>query len=576
MKRLKLYLTAALCLAMLACACSPAETKEEEPETPVTPPEPPVTTELLKPRLSVSGLPSATILEGSAFNLNVSTKSNARVQIASSVAEPLVSIKAYGTSIYRITLGNPEADTPVTLTVSQEATPQYEAAAVEVSFTIKVKVEDTPPDVPGADPTLEGFRTVYEETMEDILNPERGFYSGAGDIRNTSGAVTVSKVKAARNSGKSIMYVGFYLTNYMNGDIAQDYLDMIDASLNAFREGGAKCILRFAYQNSENSKPWDAPVDVVLRHVEQLKPLLQKHADIIFVMQAGFVGVWGEWYYTTHFIMNPNKNSDYEPRRQLTDALLDALPENRQIQLRTPQFKMRMYGLSAADTLTAAMAHDGTPMSRLAGHNDCFGASSDDSGTFGNEKNDRDFWKAETRYTIMGGETCKESNYCLCEATLKDLEDYHWTYLNSGYNTSVINRWKTSGCYDEIVRRLGYRLVLLDSYRTENPTAGDKFDLALRIVNRGYAAPQNPRNAILVFVDGNGKKTEFELGSDPRTWHTGVHVIKTSFTLPAAKGTLYLNLSDPMLPDRPEYSIALANKNMFDSTTGLNKILELK
>ena len=145
-----------------------------------------------------------------------------------------------------------------------------------------------------------------------------------------------------------------------------------------------------------------------------------------------------------------------------------------------------------------------------------------------------------------------------------------------GLRSSVVNRWKTSGCYDEIVRRLGYRLVLLDSYRTENPTAGSKFDLALRIVNRGYAAPQNPRNAILVFVDGNGKKTEFELGSDPRTWHTGVHVIKTSFTLPAAKGTLYLNLSDPMLPDRPEYSIALANKNMFDSATGLNKILELK
>lgn len=574
MKRLKLYPLAALCLALLACACSPAD-KDNEPDDQTTDDGGQTVENLTDPRLTVSGLPSSTILAGSAFNLTVSTKSDASMKITSTVAESLISWKSYGKNTYRVTLGTPESDTPVTLTFSQEATSQYAAAAKEVSFTIIIQKEATPPDPPEADPNLSGLRTVYQETMEDILNPERGLYTGAGDIRNTSGVVTLSKVQAARKSGKSIMYVGFYLTNFMDGDISQDYLDMIQASMDAFREGGVKCILRFAYQNSENATPWDAPVDVVLRHVEQLKPILQKNADVIFVMQAGFVGVWGEWYYTTYFNMSPSRTADYAPRKQLTDALLDALPENREVQLRTPQFKMRMYELGITDTLTATVAHDGSPMSRLGGHNDCFGASSNDSGTFDNEKNDREFWKAETRYTIMGGETCKESNYCLCDATLKDLVDYHWTYLNSGFNTSVINRWKTSGCFDEIVRRLGYRLVLLDSYRTENPAAGERFDLALRIANRGYAAPMNPRNATLVFVDGNGQKTEFDLGSDPRTWQPGMHVIQTSFTLPAAKGTLYLNLNDPMLPDRPEYSIALANKDLFDSTTGYNKILEL-
>ena len=149
----------------------------------------------------------------------------------------------------------------------------------------------------------------------------------------------------------------------------------------------------------------DPEVSIVLRHVEQLKPLLQKNEDVIFVMQAGFVGTWGEWYYTGHFNFQPSQNADYLPRKQLTEALLDALPASRQIELRTPQFKMRMYGLSVKDTLTAGTAHNGSPESRLAGHNDCFGASVNDYGTFDNETKDREFWKADSRYTIMGGET---------------------------------------------------------------------------------------------------------------------------------------------------------------------------
>ena len=557
---------------LVLCACTPASTQEgeEKQDPPVDPP-----SELVSPNLSVSGLPASAVMEGSSFNLTAKTKSNAPLVAKFNVAEEVAKATFYVKNC-RVTLGDVEEDTPVVLTVSQEATDTYQAASTEVSFTILAKTEETPPPAPDPDPNLSGVRTVYEESLKDILNPERGLYSGGGDIRSASSPISVSQAKSARASGKTLMYVGFYLTKYMDGDIEQDYLDMIQASFDAMREAGIKCVLRFAYQSSENATPWDAPVEVVLRHVEQLKPLLQQNEDVIFVLQAGFVGVWGEWYYTTHFKMNPYKEEDFLPRRQLTDALLDAMPQSRQVALRTPEFKMRMYGLSVADTLTAATAHDGSVLSRLAGHNDCFGASANDRGTFDNVKSDRDFWKGDSRYIIMGGETCGLSDYCTCEASLKDMEDYHWTYLNSGYNTSVLNRWKTAGCYDEAVRRLGYRLVLLDSYRTENPKAGETFELAFRIQNRGFAAPQNPRNAILVFVDEQGNKSEFPLGTDPRTWHSGLNVVKCSFTLPSAQGTLYLNLSDPLLPDRPEYSIAFANTGVFDESTGYNKLLELR
>ena len=424
--------------------------------------------------------------------------------------------------------------------------------------------------------TADGIKVTYTESTDHLVNPERGFYAGATDIFKASSPITLSKAKSIRTQGRTLMYVGFYLTDFMNGDISEAYLEMIQKSMDAIRDAGIKCVLRFAYQNSESNKPWDAPVDVVLRHVEQLKPILQKNEDVIFVLQAGFVGVWGEWYYTTNFIMDPESDSDYEPRRRLVEALMDALPKSRQIAVRTPQFKLRMYGLSLKDTLTSETAHNGSVLSRLAGHNDCFGASSTDYGTFDNETNDRKFWKSDTRYTMMGGETCKVSDYCTCTATLKDMKDYHWTYLNSGYNSSVLSRWTSSGCMDEIEDRLGYRLVLKETLYSKDPKAGKDFSVSMTIENKGFAAPVNPRNAYLVFIDDGENRTEFLLASDPLTWHSGTHTVGAKISLPSAKGTFYLWLPDPLLKDRPEYSIALANKDVFDSKTGLNRLFELK
>ncbi len=415
----------------------------------------------------------------------------------------------------------------------------------------------------------------YTESTKPLVNPERGFYGGAVDIRSASSPVSVSAAKAVRAEGMTLKYVGFYLTDFIKGDISQAYLDMIQRSMDAMREAGIKCVLRFAYQNSESSKPWDPTEAVALRHIEQLRPLLQKNADVIFVLQAGFVGVWGEWYYTDNFVMNPSSDADYQPRRWLTEALLEALPESRQVALRTPQFKMRMYGLSLRDTLTAAKAHDGSALARLCGHNDCFGASADDYGTFDNETADRVFWKYDTRYTLMGGETCKVSDYCKCPATLKDLQDYHWTYLNSGYHSSVLNRWKTSGCMDEIKARLGYRLVLTELSRSAKPEAGKGFSLTLQLENKGFAAPMNPRSAAIVFVAQDGKISRFPLEADPRDWYPGKHEVKLGFTLPAAHGTVYLALEDPLLPGRPEYSIALASEGVWDAQKGWNKLFEL-
>lgn len=412
---------------------------------------------------------------------------------------------------------------------------------------------------------------------KDFANPERGFYYPYSFTR-AGNAVSASDIKSQRKYNRTLVLLEFYLAKYINSDIDQAYLDMIDECFKNVRTAGAKAIVRFAYVSSENSHPYDPTEEQTLRHIAQVKPVLQANSDVILVLQAGFVGVWGEWYYTDNFIQNPSKTDDYLPRKHVCDALLDALPENRQIELRTPAFKMKMYGLTVNDTITRATAHDGSPMSRLGGHNDCFVANASDYGTY-NGSNERKFWQGDTRYTIMGGETCDATTkYCHCELSIPEMEKYHWTYLNIDYNKSVLNIWKDEYCYDEATLRLGYRLYIPEITYDKDATAGKPFTINLYIENEGFAAPQNPRDAYLIFSNGSNE-IKMELGSDPRFWMEGTTTeVSKEITLDTP-GTykMYLYLPDPeeRLKDNPNYAIRLANNGCWVENKGYNALGEI-
>src|SRR4029079_11908982 len=98
-----------------------------------------------------------------------------------------------------------------------------------------------------------------------------------------------------------------------------------------------------------------------------------------------------------------------------------ALPPERMIQVRVPQFKQKyVYGTSAATSvapITSAVAFSGSNIARIGFHNDCYLASSTDFGTFsdydfgaGTSAQDvtnlRNYLAQETRFAPMGGETC--------------------------------------------------------------------------------------------------------------------------------------------------------------------------
>ena len=552
MKKVLVFVAAGLLLMLSAC------NREPTPKTATK-------IVLADPELTLSGVPAAALESGKSFTLTVTSKSEAAVKV--SVDKPAISIvKAKGDNKFEVSATS-LSDAVVKITVIQEENKTYSSVVKEENFSVKGSGESI--TLPGPNDVVSGTAVTYEEASGNVVSPERGMYSGY-EVRSNTEPLTAAYVQSKLASpGNSLWLLEFYLTDFMTSDISSSFMKKMRDCFDGVKGGGAKAIVRFAYRDNNNNSNEDKepkPAQL-LRHIEQIKPLLRQYEDVIFVLQAGFIGTWGEWYYTTHF-------SSLTDRKKVTDALLEALPSSRQIELRTPAFKMGLYNLALKDTLTAATAHDGSVKSRLAGHNDCFGADKNDKGTFDGDAS-RKFWMADTRYTIMGGETCEVSDYCLCPATLKDLKDYHWTYLHDGYHQSVLSRWSTDGCMDEIRSRLGYRLVLTDVHY-EAIEAGKPCKVTIRLQNKGFAAPMNPREAWLVWVTPNGKVEKSFLGADPRTWHSGYNAVVSFFTPSTAKGTLYLELSDPLLPDRPEYSIVLANKNIFDPNTGYNKLFEVK
>lgn len=409
----------------------------------------------------------------------------------------------------------------------------------------------------------------------NFANPERGFYHH----HETSGSTPLSQSQLASyrtNEGISLVLRLYYLDAFRSSNISASYLSGMSADFDRVRAAGLKLVLRFAYSRSMSKPYGDAPKEQVLSHLAQLTPLLQAHADVIATVQAGFIGAWGEWYFTDHFgDQNSISQAQWNDRRAVVDALLSTLPASRTVQLRVPGFKQRFFGPAA---LTASEAFGGSPKARVGHHNDCFLATADDYGTYSNVGADKAYLATENLYVPQGGETCVTSAYSGWATASADLERLHYSYLNRDYQAAVLNSWGSNLAV--VQRRLGYRLALLDSVVTAGAQPGGEIRISFSLRNDGYAAPYNPRGVeIIARNQATGTRLLAKLPVDARRWTPGaVQQIDARLCIPAGtpEGTYALALAlpdpQPMLHNRPEYSIRLANSGLWDAGNGSNDL----
>ena len=95
----------------------------------------------------------------------------------------------------------------------------------------------------------------------------------------------------------------------------------------------------------------------------------------------------------------------------------------------------------------------------------------------------------------------------------------HGTYLNNGYKPQVLRKWKDQGCFDEIKRRMGARLQLVESCVSSMVQPGEALRLEFTMTNTGFAALYNARPVQIVLEPrSTGERLTHTLGVDPRHW----------------------------------------------------------
>ncbi|MDR2562661.1 MAG: DUF4832 domain-containing protein [Prevotellaceae bacterium] len=414
-------------------------------------------------------------------------------------------------------------------------------------------------------------------TLDDskFPNPERGFYRYTESRLGASPTMlSESALRSYLSDNVSLIYRIYYLHDFRGVDLSQQALEQIGTDMATLRRAGLKCVLRFAYSRQQNEP--DAPLDIVLRHLDQLRPIFEDHADVIALLQAGFIGAWGEWYYSSNNLKTDGL------RATILNRMLDVLPSKRMIQLRTPAYKTNY--LQRTTPLTRAEAYTGTKVARIGHHNDCFMASSTDYGTYENVQVQKTYLSADALYVPVGGETCPPDGVdpADCQKAEQEMKTLRWSFLNSDYYRGVNDRWISQGCMDAIIKQLGYRFALVSGKYSDKAAPSGTIAIELKINNLGYASPYNPRK--VEFVLKNAATAEIYIATstdDPRLWRPQA-ITELSFAaglpsdMPEGMYDLYLNLPDPeaSLYGRPSYSIRLAVKDCWDEITGYNNLFQ--
>ena len=230
-------------------------------------------------------------------------------------------------------------------------------------------------------------------TADDVTifrNPERGFTEELGGetmLSDNENHVVLAEADwffdeedshYADRQYQTLVMLMYYLGNYKDTDLSDAILLGFDEDMQKLRDEGFKCVLRFAYDWESKE---DADLTHVQRHIQQLKPHLAANKDVIYVLETGFVGQWGEWYYTSHF---GNKSQHLnDDRRAVVTAMLDACPSDRFLLVRYPLIKTEYLGDENA--LDSVQGFSGTNRARMGHHNDAFLNSYGNDGTYGRD-----------------------------------------------------------------------------------------------------------------------------------------------------------------------------------------------
>ena len=204
-----------------------------------------------------------------------------------------------------------------------------------------------PPPAPAAAAPTQRIRR-YSGSDWLLQNPDRGFrhqfgndqsLGSSGDMpnRDLCGEDGVAPADLAQAAKYNLTVAQAYCFLPPEPVLSPKFLKRVNTSFSTLRSHGIKALLRFLYDHNAPGE-CNYTFDTIAGHIEQLAPVVHDNADQVYVLQAGFIGSWGEWHGSMHPLLKNASGVSDMVRRELYTLL----PADRKLQLRVPEYKSQL------------------------------------------------------------------------------------------------------------------------------------------------------------------------------------------------------------------------------------------
>ena len=387
---------------------------------------------------------------------------------------------------------------------------------------------------------------------------------------------------------KLYVYPGYWSTS----EIAKEGLERLQRCFDFARKNKIKLIFRLIYRNDYENAEGNGSIaqGVHLRHLEQIKPILEKNKDVLFVTEAGVLGTAGEWW-------DANRNNDWMEDYDLgrvMKAMLDITPEGIFMNVRQPYFRNDVI-------------EDASLYSRMGHFNDSIFGNYDVNKGEDSVRPGQEGWQIvcdESPYVPCGGELYWGEwlytegsdgqwrrdgkpgvEYVEGFTFIEQAVQHHFTYLSATNNnrgnlakgqpfsmdywraTEITPEWckQNKVLYDtnfwldkdgkkiernvyEFVRSfLGYRMQATEYKYNGTVKRGGDIDVQLNLVNYGFSRPYNLTCGYAILDENDKVVAEVKAGNpgdwqpwDPEKNTRGTlmnHSVSANLKLPTVSGT---------------------------------------
>ncbi|MBE5787486.1 MAG: DUF4874 domain-containing protein [Clostridiales bacterium] len=367
---------------------------------------------------------------------------------------------------------------------------------------------------------LETYLSVGSNKLTSTLYNKDGEYLGAAKGQDAQ-MYLIDRVYAYKQESPMMVQVYFYLTEYRDRDLDQVAFTNMNDYLQTCRNLGVTVSLRFSYIFTQYKEGIQDVVSLeqMLRHMEQLKPFIQENRDVLFCLEAGFVGPWGEWHTYSPWV-NGNEKT-------IINAIVNMCPEDLPIVVRNGWIR---------ELVAAGNRH-------RVGYHDDYVLGYSHGWSVGGNWNTKDFKQIEKNSPRVlvkgempwGDEATKPDAW----GVAKYMNMLHFTALSCYHNyreggfsrTYTLSLAKQEAVTADILRQkslavpydawfqkkdgqamnrnlfeyirdfLGYHLQVKDAAARVN---GNKVELAMVMTNYGFAAPLAMKDIEAVLVDEAG------------------------------------------------------------------------